>query len=111
MNSSDRLRAIFLIWAAFAAATIATVWGNSVDVITLFMALFYSMAALGGTYFVMYAPPDERAAEGKMKRRNVDRLLTSLSDAELDELRARLSADDGELVSLDQLMREREGRR
>ena len=57
--------------------------------------------------------PAQMAAVGKQKRGNVERLLNSLNDDELDHLRERLSLDDGdgEMVSLDQLMRERRERR
>ncbi len=116
MNSGDRLKAIFWVWAAFAVATTVTFWGNEPSLTTLLLGLIYAMAAAGSTVAVMLAPmegisPAHMAQAGKMKHGKVDRLLTSLSDDELDHLRERLSVDDGELVSLDQLMRERKGRR
>ncbi len=112
MHSGDRLKAIFIIWAAFAVATTVTFWGNSPDVITLFLGLIYGMAAAGSTVAVMLAPVDGIPIQAsKMKRRNVDHLLNSLDDDELNQLRERLSVDDGEMVSLDELVRERKGRR
>jgi hypothetical protein len=38
-------------------------------------------------------------------------MMDSLSDDEIAELRARLMADDGEVVPLEQLMTEHEARR
>ena len=110
MNSDDRLKAIFLIWAAFALATIVTVWGRDLDAAPLFMTLFYAVAAASATHSVMQAPVAESGEYTKTKRRNVERMLSSLSDDELDHLRERLSTDDGEMVSLDALMRERRER-
>ncbi len=118
MNSGDRLKAIFFIWAAFAVATTVTFFGNSPDVITLFLGLIYGAAAAGSTVAVMLAPMEgisaaQMAQASKQKRGNVERLLNSLNEDELDHLRERLSVDDGdgEMVSLDHLMRERRERR
>lgn len=112
MVSSDRLKAIFFIWAAFAAATMFTFGGNTPDLILLFLGLFYSVAALGATMAVMFAPIDGTATRAdKAKRGSVERLLSSLNEDELDHLRERLSIDDGEVVSLEHVLRERRERR
>lgn len=110
MHSNDKLKAVFVIWMAFAVAAAVTFWGNPPDLITLFMGLFYSMAALGATGFVMLSPAAGETAQ-KAKRRNVERLLSSLNDDELNHLRERLSTDDGEMVTLEEVMRGQKGRR
>lgn len=54
----------------------------------------------------------EVSVEKSKRRSRVDRLLEKMDDAELDELRARLmSESDGEAVSLNDLLAERERRR
>ncbi len=105
MDSGDRLKAIFFIWGAFAAAAIAS-FGSGSPLVpeSIFIALFYVIGVLVATRFVTYAPQAREEAE-KAKRRSVDRLLASLSDDELDALRERLSSGDGELVSLEDVLR------
>jgi hypothetical protein len=50
-------------------------------------------------------------SEKSKRRSRVDRMLERMDDAELDELRARLmSESDGEAVSLNELLAERERR-
>lgn len=104
MKSGDKPQAMFLIWAAFALACLFTFAGRDLRVESVFMAFFYVVGAMVATSFVMRAPiPEETPAKAKSHR--VDRMLSSLSDEELDQLRQRLS-DDGELVSLDEVIRE-----
>ena len=105
MKSGDKPQAMFLIWAAFALACLFTFAGKELSAASVFLGLFYVVGAMGATYFVMDAPVPEEAP-AKAKSHKVDRLLSSLSDEEMDQLRQRLS-DDGELVSLDEVMREK----
>jgi hypothetical protein len=106
MKSGDKPQAMFLIWAAFALACLFTFAGRDLSAASVFMGLFYVVGAMGATYFVMDAPvPDETSA--KTKSHKVDRMLSSLSDEEMDQLRQRLS-DDGELVSLDEALRRKD---
>jgi hypothetical protein len=105
MKSGDKPQAMFLIWAAFVLACLFTFAGKDLSVASVFMALFYVVGAMGATYFVMDAPVSEEAP-AKTKSHKVDRMLSSLSDEEVDQLRQRLS-DDGELVSLDEALRQR----
>jgi hypothetical protein len=104
MKSDDKQTAMFLIWAAFALACLFTFAGRELSAASVFMALFYVVGAMAATNFVMQAPvPEETPA--KTKTHKVDRVLSSLTDEEIEQLRQRLSADDGEMVSLDDVMR------
>ena len=105
MKAGDKPGAMFLIWGAFALACLFTFAGKELSSASVFMALFYVVGAMAATNFVMSAPmPDEKPVRPKQKSHKVDRMLSSLSDEELEQLRQRLS-DDGELVSLDEVMR------
>ncbi len=108
MKSEDKLKAIFFIWAAFVLACLFTFANKAtIEAGHVFIGLFFVVAALAATHTVMEAPlPAEAQPGGKSKTRKVDRMLSSLSDEELDQLRQRLS-DDGELLSLDEVMQER----
>jgi hypothetical protein len=105
MKAEDKSSAMFLIWAAFALACLFTFAGRELTAASVFMALIYMLGAVGATSFVMQSSvPEEKPA--KAKSHKVDRLLSSLSDDEMEQLRQRLS-DDGELVSLDEVMRDK----
>ncbi len=110
MKSGDKPSAMFLIWAAFALACLFTFAGRELGVESVIMALIYVVGALVATGFVMQAPMSEEAPAAKSKSRKVDRMLSSLSDEEMEQLRERLS-EDGELVSLDDVMRARNDRK
>jgi hypothetical protein len=107
MNSGDKLKAVFFIWGAFALACLFTFASqSSIEAGHVFLGLFFVIAALAATHTVMEAAlPNETPT--KTKTRRIDRVLSSLSDEELEQLRQRLSNDDGELMSLDEVMRER----
>ena len=109
MNSGDKLKATFIIWAAFVLACLFTFANKAtIDVGTVFIGLFFVIAALAATHTVMEAKLSAEPQETvKKKTRRVDRMLERLSDEEMEQLRQRLAQDDGELVSLDEVMRER----
>ncbi len=106
MNSGDKLKATFFIWVAFVLASMFTIAGHDLSGGAVFMALIYTIAALTATGFVMNSK-DTAAEPVKAKRSRVDRLLSSLDDDELDALRERLSQSDGEVVSLEDVLRQR----
>lgn len=106
MNSGDKVRATFLIWISFALASMFTLAGHDLNVVALFIALIYTLAALLATHVVVDSKETEDQP-AKAKHSRIDRLLSSLSDDELDALRDRLSPDDGEFVSLDEVLRRR----
>jgi membrane protein implicated in regulation of membrane protease activity len=105
MNSGDRLKALFWVWAAFALAIVATVGSSPMQVETVVIAFFIVIAALVATRFITSAAGEHIQETSKAKTRRVDRMLASLNDEELDVLRQRLSSDDGELVSLEDVLR------
>jgi hypothetical protein len=109
MNSGDKLKATFFIWAAFVLASLFTIGGHDLNAVALFMGLIYTIAALSATYFVMDAKVVVAEEPVKAKRSRVDRLLSSLDDDELDTLRDRLSQSDGEVVSLEDVLRKGKG--
>lgn len=107
MSTLSRLIATGIIWAMtpliIVAATDSAVRdGNAVVLVAIVM-----IAAALSTRSVWNAIPGGALEAGeKTKRtgsRRVRRLVESLTDDELDELRARLS-DDGEVVPLDTLL-------
>lgn len=106
MNSGDKLKATFWIWVAFVAACIFTFSNKpTIEVGHVFIALFFVIAALAATHTVMDARIPEAQQAAKKKSHKVDRILSRLSDEEMEQLRQRLSQDDGELVSLDEVLR------
>jgi hypothetical protein len=106
MNSGDKLKAMFWVWVAFVAACMFTFGGDVSQAEDVFIALFFVLGALFATRLVMHTPlPEEVVTTRKAKTHKVDRMLSRLSDEEMEQLRQRLSADDGELVSLDEVMR------
>jgi len=108
MKSEHKLTAIFLIWAAFVAACLFTFANARIEAGHVFIALFFVIAASVATRTVIEAPMPEEQVTVKSKSSKVDRMLSRLSDEEMEQLRQRLT-DDGELVSLDEVMRERKG--
>lgn len=104
MSSGDRLKALLIVWVAFALAAMATVGGTPLQEENVVIAFFLVIAALVATRYITNAPGAEAEEVGKAKSRRVDRVLASLNEDELDVLRQRLS-EDGELVSLDEVLR------
>jgi hypothetical protein len=113
-----KLAAIGIIWFAFTiimtsgSSPVAGADGESAVWLTLALAL----AAGGSTLAIAVGsdrsqPEEQRVEKAKRTRSHVGRMMDSLSDDEVAELRARLMAEDDEVVPLEQLMAEREERR
>ena len=108
MKSDDKLKAMFFIWGAFVMASLFTFSSRTLETGHVFIALFFVVAALAATHTVMEAPLPEEQQPTKSKSRKVDRMLSNLNEEEMEQLRQRLS-DDGELISLDEVMRRKDG--
>lgn len=111
MNSNlTRLIATAIIWTALTAIVMTGMLMNT-DMNFIILAIIFG-AGVVGTISVWESAKNDAAQEAeKTKRRGrVDRLLDGLSDAELDDLRARLGASDGEVLGLDDLLAERDRR-
>jgi hypothetical protein len=118
MTGGMKLAAIGIIWIAFTvimtsgSSPVSNADGSSAVWLTLALAL----AAGGSTLAIAVGgdrsqPAEQRVEKAKRTRSRVGRMMDSLSDDEVAELRARLMADDDEVVPLEQLMAEREERR
>lgn len=118
MTGGMKLAAIGIIWLAFTiimtagTSPISGADGESAVWLTLALALAAGVSTLGIAVGSDKSQSEEQHAEkAKRTRSRVGRFMDSLSDDEVAELRARLMADDGEVVSLEQLMAERGERR
>jgi multisubunit Na+/H+ antiporter MnhF subunit len=106
-----------IIWIIFAAIAItALVAGQRVDDGVVIATMISTViACLAGTNMVWrgtYGHDGAIAEAEKTKRRTrVERVLDSMDERELDELRARLSESDGEMISLDDVLAERRNQR
>lgn len=105
-----RLITTAIIWTALAVMGItAMVTNTDLD----FWVVLIGLAA--GTVSTMFIWDDHAtgvagSAEKSKRSGRVDRVLEKLNNAELEELRARLTESDGEMLTLDQLLAERERR-
>jgi|GEM_PF-1776788 len=124
MYVRERLAATIFIWLMLAGGVTVLI-GNSfmmsegaVSTLTVMFAIFGIVTA-AATRFIWngtlgLSSSDQAQAQAEKSKRSVDsrvrKLLASLDDNELDDLRQRLSAQDGELVSLDDLLQERNRR-
>jgi len=105
MKSIHKLMAMFFIWGAFTLASMAVVVDKQIEAGNVIIVLFFVVAALAATRFVTDAPLDDEDTIVKAKQTRVDRVLESLNDDELNALRERLADGDGEMVSLDEVLR------
>ena len=121
MNSGDRLRALFVVWGAATVIAISMLifLSGAEGWVRVVLGLAVTFMTLLATFMVTRAQStietriDSHSVSGKAKRSDtalVDRLLDSMSDAEVAALRRRLDeeadsvvGDDGEIVSLDDL--------
>jgi hypothetical protein len=119
LNPRDRLKALSIVWTAFTLTVVGvalfTAKGEGYVVLTLGLAL--ALMSLLATFMITRIPNADETADSsrisaKAKRSDtalIDRLIESMSDAELAALRKRLTGDsttvgdDGEIVSLDEL--------
>jgi len=111
MNSGMKLAATFIIWTAFTIimttghSPLAEATGGAAVMMTVVLAI----AAAASSVAVWQSGEQnalkrEAAEKAKRTRTRVGRFVDTLSNEEIAELRARLTADDGEVVPLDALL-------
>ncbi len=115
MENLARLLATCVIWLAAMGTIIALAVTGSEALNNFIVVAIVMGAAAGATIPIWTASQGESAAlreSGKSKRRSrVERMLESMDDRELEELRARLDDSvDGEMVTLDEVLAERRRR-
>ncbi len=128
MTSRDKAVVIIVMWMIAAALSFFTLVGRSMDgwvaliVIGLIgSAVGGSIAITTGTQTVVEPSREQRIdSSGKAKTSDmslVDRMIDSMSDEEIATLRRRLAldnnthmGDDGELLSLEEALREKRRR-
>jgi hypothetical protein len=117
-NNESRLMATFLVWLAFTVIMVAAmVTGALVNSGAFFLIGFIILVVAVGTSTQAIWKYGSGADSGEMaekakRRSKVDRILDRMDESQLDELRARLLDEpDGEAVSLNELLAERERRR
>jgi hypothetical protein len=120
LNSGDRLKALFIVWTVcgLIAVSMIIMLHNADAFSGITMGLMLVIMTLLATFMITRVPntvetrADADRISGKAKRSDtalVDRLLDSMSDAEVAALRKRLMSndlvvgDDGEMVTLDGL--------
>jgi hypothetical protein len=115
MNSVAQVLATLFIWGASSAMVTAFSIQNNVSGFNFVILIAIVMAsAVSATRFVWRGPAAAAveaaySSSEKTKRaanQRLQRVMNSLSDDEIAELRARLSADD-EMVPLESLMRKK----
>lgn len=113
MDNLARLLATAVIWMAVTGIMISMAVTNT-DINFIIVAIVMGTGA-GATASIWNASHGEKAAlsqsEKSKRRSRVERLLDSMDDRELEELRARLDENvDGEMVTLDEVLAERRRR-
>ena len=113
MNSGMKLAATFIIWTAFTIimttghSPLAEATGGAAVMMTVVLAIAAAVSSVavwqGGEQNTLKR---EAAEKAKRTRTRVGRFVDTLSNEEIAELRARLTADDGEVVPLDDLLQE-----
>lgn len=120
MNSSDRVKSLAYIWAAFALATGLSFAGNAATSDNdVWMAAIFALAAGFASVIVMrlgVRQEDSPAEVGKRKRDkpSLYHLIDELDEYELAELRRRLTQTgdvEDESAALGDLMRQRHDNR
>ena len=126
MRSHHRLAALIFVWLVFAVLAFFIVSGIETSSADLILGSVYALTALAATTLIARIPSVEdstarfmqtgqRAHKAKRgESQLVDRLIDTLSDDELARLRERLmfdpeAVDDGEMVSLEELIERRRG--
>ena len=111
MNSVTKLAATFIIWTAFTIimttgnSPLAQATGGSAVMMTVVLAI-----AAGASSIAIWQGGEKSNSKhvavdkAKRTRTRVGRFVDTLSDDEIAELRARLTAEDGEVVPLDDLL-------
>jgi hypothetical protein len=107
-NNEARLGATLLIWAAFTVIAVVALLAQQFNFVVAIVLGGASMLATAAVWQHADNPhQSEERAEKNKRRSKVETLLERLDERELDELRARLSDSDGEMVSLDEVLAER----
>lgn len=112
-----RVAATLFIWIAFALVMVIAI-ANAMFIDggpLVALAIITAVAALGGTRYVwgsVQTAEPSRPAEKAKRRSRLERLLDEMDTDELEQLRARLMAEnDGEQVSIEDLIQQaRSGR-
>ncbi|HEX2907463.1 MAG TPA: hypothetical protein VHO69_11415 [Phototrophicaceae bacterium] len=108
VSNLSRLIATAIIWGAVTMIMMAMLLRPGMDLtgdtIVVITAIMGAVAYLG-TRAVWKSPYDaEQEAEKSKRHSRVDRMLSRLSDRDVAELRARLMGDDGEAVTMEDLL-------
>ena len=128
MESGHKVIAVVLIWAIVigtAAATLPTLATTITEewVLVAMMGIF-AVIGLGVTFMILGLIPNVKSTDanlvqtrgGKPKNEDMglaDRLIASMSDEEIAALRRRLNdstGDDGEIVSMEETLRQQRRR-
>ncbi len=110
MDSSDRLKALLIVWGSFATAAGLSFLGNQeTGTNDLWLAVIFAVVALVGSVIVMRLNiPDNRESAGAYKpKRGVYSMIDDMDEQELATLRRRLAAldnDTSEAAPLGDLM-------
>lgn len=116
MNDNEtRVLATFFIWVAFTVTMAVALAANIAADSGLFFLIGFGIFVTGvstatkAVWGYKSSSGSAKTAEKAKRRTQVERLLERMDESELDELRARLmSESDGEAVSLNELLAERE---
>lgn len=109
-SNTTRLITSAIIWTAL-TAIIITGMLSGIEMNFIVLAVILGAGALS-TMAVWDQKSDtaDKEAEKAKRRGRVDTFLDGLSEAELNDLRARLDVSDGEVLGLDDLLAERDRR-
>lgn len=117
-NNFLRMLSTGLVWAAVAGMGITAMVSTNVNVeggafVLMIAILMIGGAAATSTIWKYGDHGDDTSEAEKAKRRSrVDRMIDRMDERDLAELRARLAENnDGEMMSLDELMQEKERQR
>ena len=115
MNNIAKVIGTAIIWGALTILGVAMMVTH-VNIDSGAIAFMLTMLIIGATIATGAvwrggAEADPREQSEKAKRRSrVERLMNDLDERDLDELRYRLMGDDGEQVSLEELVQRGQGR-
>lgn len=116
MFNGNRLIVSLMIsigWVVLSIATLLIAMGlasNSLVFVTFIFAILAFLFGVSATYALvglLAQPPTVMVERSSARRARIDRALRELDDDDLELLRERLSYDDGEYGSLDELLSEK----
>jgi len=119
MNQLAKVIATMIVWTAAAGMVISSNSPLQKDWVMPIIALMALIAATSSMRYIWRETDSSvidriaaaRSAEKTKRATRVEHLLNNLDDSDLDELRARLTGDDGEQIPLEELMNRQSGRR